>query len=131
MLFRFIKIFIVQLIILYFIYILFDFFKIYPAEYGIEYQNELTYFFGLFLYIFILMGFIIVIHSILLYKNNGYMTKKMVFIFFCLDFFYLYIISFLLFKCSNFCALFNDWIRVFISIIIYSLFSFIKKYKFI
>ena len=120
--YRYLNFFFIQFIVSYIIYVICDLFHIYTAIYGEE--NIATYFYwiNIFLFIFILMGIPYIINSLLVHRYRYRYNSIYILIFF-INTIYLYCIDFLFFKCTNFCSLYNDFIRISIS----CFFSFLLK----
>lgn len=111
--------FCVQFMMSYIIYVICDFFHLYTVVYGEGNIAEFSYWISLFLFIFVLMGFPYAVNSFFVYKYNS----KSVYILA----FYLYCIDFLFFKCTDFCSLYNDFIRVSVSCFFLILFKFVQN----
>ena len=109
---KYLKFFFAQFIVSYIIYVICDFFHLYTAVYGEENIAEFSYWINLFLFIFVLMGFPYIVNSFLVYKYN---SKSVYILAFFINAIYLYCIDFLFFKCTDFCSLYNDFIRVSVS----------------
>lgn len=121
---KYLKFFFAQFIVSYIIYVICDFFHLYTAVYGEENIAEFSYWINLFLFIFVLMGFPYIVNSFLVYKCDGKSVYALVFF---INTIYLYCIDFLFFKCTDFCSLYNDFIRVSVSCFFLFLFKFIQK----
>ena len=121
---RYLKFFFAQLIVSYIIYVICDFFHLYTAVYGEENITEFSYWINIFLFIFVLMGLPYIVNSFLVYK---YDSKSVYVLVFFINTIYLYCIDFLFFKCTDFCSLYNDFIRVSVSCFFLFLFKFIQK----
>ena len=121
---RYLKFFFAQFIVSYIIYVICDFFHLYTAVYGEENIAEFSYWISLFLFIFVLMGFPYMLNSFFVYK---YDSKSVYALVFFINTIYLYCIDFLFFKCTNFCSLYNDFIRVSVSCFFLILFKFVQN----
>ena len=119
-----IKNFFTQFIVSYVIYVICDFFHLYTAVYGEEDIAEFSHWISLFLFIFVLMGFPYIVNSFLVYKYDGKSVYALVFF---INAVYLYCIDFLFFKCTDFCSLYNDFIRVSVSCFFLILFKFVQN----
>ena len=121
---KYFKFFFVQFIVSYIIYVICDFFHLYTAVYGEENIAEFSYWINIFLFIFVLMGFPSMLNSFFVYKYDG----KSVYALVCfINTIYLYCIDFLFFKCTDFCSLYNDFIRVSVSCFFLILFKFVQN----
>ena len=118
------KFFFAQLIVSYIIYVICDFFHLYTAVYGEENIAEFSYWINIFLFIFVLMGFPYMLNSFFVYKYDGKSVYALVFF---INAIYLYCIDFLFFKCTDFCSLYNDFIRVSVSCFFVFLFKFVQE----
>ena len=116
--------FFTQFIVSYVIYAICDFFHLYTAVYGEEDIAEFSYWISLFLFIFVLMGFPYMLNSFFVYKYDGKSVYALVFF---INTIYLYCIDFLFFKCTDFCSLYNDFIRVSVSCFFLFLFKFVQE----
>ena len=121
---RYLKFFFAQFIVSYIIYVICDFFHLYTAVYGEENITEFSYWINVFLFIFVLMGLPYIGNSFLVYKYDGKSVYALVFL---INTIYLYCVDFLFFKCTDFCSLYNDFIRVSVSCFFLFLFKFLQK----
>ena len=116
--------FFTQFIVSYIIYVICDFFHLYTAVYGEENIAEFSYWINIFLFIFVLMGFPYMLNSFFVYKYDGKSVHALVFF---INTIYLYCIDFLFFKCTDFCSLYNDFIRVSVSCFFLILFKVVQN----
>ena len=121
---RYLNFFCVQFMMLYIIYVICDFFHLYIVVYGEGNIDEFSYWISLFLFIFVLMGFPYAVNSFFVYKYN---SKSVYILAFFINAVYLYCIDFLFFKCTDFCSLYNDFIRVSVSCFFLILFKFVQN----
>ena len=121
---RYLKFFFAQFIVSYIIYVICDSFHLYTAVYGEENIAEFSYWISLFLFIFVLMGFPYMLNSFFVYKYDGISVYALVFF---INTIYLYSIDFLFFKCTDFCSLYNDFIRVSVSCFFLILFKVVQN----
>lgn len=121
---RYLKFFFAQLIVSYIIYVICDFFHLYTAVYGEENIAEFSYWINVFLFVFVLIGLPYIVNSFLVYKYDGKSVYALVFF---INTIYLYCIDFLFFKCTDFCSLYNDFIRVSVSCFFLILFKFVQN----
>ena len=121
---RYLKFFFAQFIVSYIIYVICDFFHLYTAVYGEENIAEFSYWISLFLFIFVLMGFPYMLNSFFVYKYDGKSVYALVFF---INVIYLYCIDILFLKCTDFCSLYNDFIRVSVSCFFLILFKFVQN----
>ena len=121
---KYFKFFFVQFIVSYIIYVICDFFHLYTAVYGEENSAEFSYWINIFLFIFVLIGFPYMLNSFFVYKYDGKSVYALVFF---INTIYLYCIDFLFFKCTDFCSLYNDFIRVSVSCFFLILFKFVQN----